>query len=142
MRELKEIILHCSATKASQDIGAAEIRDWHVNGNGWSDIGYHYVIRREGTIENGRPLAFTGAHCHGHNTGTIGICLVGGLDDNGKVKDDFTSAQFKSLARLIELLRGRYGQMPINGHCDYAKKACPVFSVDKFCNDFGIVRRP
>ena len=78
MRKINEIILHCSATPASMDIGAKEIRDWHVNGNHWRDIGYHWVIRRDGTVEKGRPEYQVGAHCLNHNANSIGVCMVGG----------------------------------------------------------------
>ena len=70
---VKNAILHCSATPAGRPHNAAEIRRWHVDGNGWSDIGYHYVILIDGTVEAGRPLWRKGAHTKGHNN-DIGIC--------------------------------------------------------------------
>ena len=77
MREIDAIVIHCSYTPPSMDIGVREIYDWHVNDNGWKDIGYHYVIRRNGNIEIGRPEHTPGAHVAGHNHNTIGLCLVG-----------------------------------------------------------------
>ena len=78
MRPINEIIIHCSATAEGKDFKAADIRRWHVQGNGWKDIGYHFVIDLDGTVEVGRPVAQQGAHCTNHNKTTIGICYVGG----------------------------------------------------------------
>lgn len=142
MRAINELILHCSATKASQDIGAKEIRNWHVNGNKWYDIGYHYVIKRDGTLEKGRDDTKIGAHCSGHNAHSIGICLVGGLNEQGKVEDNFNKEQFDTLSTLIKDLRNKYetssNHVFIEGHNTYAAKACPVFDVTKFLKEYGI----
>ncbi len=72
------IVVHCSATKPSQDVGASEIRQWYLD-RGLSNIGYHLVIRRDGPVENGRPLSNVGAHVRGYNRVSIGICLSGGM---------------------------------------------------------------
>lgn len=139
MRKITEIILHCSATPASMDIGAKEIRDWHVNGNHWRDIGYHWVIRRNGTVEKGRPEYQVGAHCKGHNANSIGVCLVGGTKKDVRIpEDNFTEAQFASLAKLVKELLLRYPGATIHGHCEYAAKACPVFSVKEFLRKYGL----
>ena len=129
MRELKRIIVHCSATKPSMDIGASEIRKWH-KAKGWSDIGYHYVIRRDGRVEDGRPVVTPGAHVKGHNADSIGICLVGGVDKKGKPDANFSIDQYQELETLVFRLRVKYGQMPVSGHRDFTnKKACPCFNV-------------
>jgi len=73
---IQKLIIHCADTPPNMDVGAEEIRRWHVEGNGWSDIGYHYVIRRCGLIETGRDESTPGAHVRGHNTGSIGVCMV------------------------------------------------------------------
>ena len=139
MRKINEIILHCSATPASMDIGAKEIRDWHVNGNHWRDIGYHWVIRRDGTVEKGRPEWQSGAHCLNHNANSIGVCLVGGTKKDVRIpEDNFTEAQFASLAKLVRELLIRYPGAAIHGHCEYAAKACPVFSVKEFLRKYGL----
>ena len=78
MRKIRKIIIHCSATKEGQDIDAKEIKKWHVEGNGWSDIGYHYVIKLDGTVEEGRPIERSGAHTLNHNHDSIGVCYIGG----------------------------------------------------------------
>lgn len=131
MRKIDKIIIHCSATKPSQDIGAAEIDKWHKQ-QGWDEIGYHFVIRRSGEIENGRPVEKIGAHCKGHNADSIGICLVGGIDTDGKPENNFTDAQFASLRSLVLKLKFTYGILYIFGHNEFANKACPCFDVKKF----------
>jgi len=125
-----KITIHCTATKASMDIGAKEIKKWHVKGNGWSDIGYHYIIRRDGTIEEGRPLNRQGAHVKGYNKNNIGISYVGGLDDNMKPEDNRTQDQKDSLDELINNLCQEFNIEDIRGHRDYpgVSKACPCFN--------------
>ena len=129
-RIVNEIIVHCAATKPSMDIGAEEIRGWHVEGNGWSDIGYHWVIRRDGTIEAGRPEDISGAHCKDHNSGSIGVCLVGGIDEAGDADANFTMAQYTSLKEVLNDIRMRNTITKLSGHRDYANKACPSFDVN------------
>lgn len=129
MREINEIIIHCSATKPSMDIGVEEIRDWHVNGNGWQDVGYSHIIRRDGTLELGRPISIPGAHVAGRNAKSIGICLVGGIDETGRPDCNYTEAQWRTLRTLVPKLVKDYGIPLIAGHRDYSDKACPVFSV-------------
>ena len=138
-RRIDEIILHCAATKPGMDIGVKEIRQWHIEERGWRDIGYHWVIRRDGTVENGRDEDVIGAHCLNHNARSIGVCLVGGLSQDGKrPEDNFTEAQFVSLAKLIHQLRARSPEASIHGHSEFASKACPVFSVAGFLHKWGI----
>lgn len=137
MREITAIIIHCADTPASMDIGASEIRRWHVEGNGWKDIGYHYVIRRNGIIETGRDLdgdgdidEEVGAHVAGHNATTIGICLVGGKGANGTPDCNFTVNQWDALERLVSDLTARYPGAEVKGHRDLDPgKACPTFDV-------------
>ncbi|WP_165312529.1 N-acetylmuramoyl-L-alanine amidase [Vibrio ziniensis] len=125
------ITVHCSATPHSMDIGCSEIRRWHLQ-RGWQDIGYHYVIRRNGTIEQGRPLLQQGAHVTGNNKGNIGICLVGGCDNKQKPQDNFTLAQRKSLFTLIEQLQQQYNidDKHVTAHSQWnSSKACPVIVI-------------
>lgn len=131
MRPINEIIIHCSATAEGKDFKAADIRRWHVQGNGWNDIGYHFVIDLDGTVEVGRPVAQQGAHCTNHNKTTIGICYVGGCAADGKTpKDTRTEAQKKSLRELVAVLRSCFPTITkVSGHRDYANKACPSFDV-------------
>lgn len=137
MRKINMIIVHCSATKAEQDIGAEEIDAWHKK-QGWQEIGYHYVIRRNGTIEKGRDLEKAGAHCRGQNKHSIGVCLAGGINGAGRPENNFTAEQFASLKLLLSELKEKFPQAGIYGHCDFAAKACPCFNVKEFLSkEFG-----
>ena len=132
MRDLNKIILHCSATQEGKDYSVATIRGWHLK-RGWRDIGYHYVIRLNGDIEAGRPLEQIGAHTQGQNTGSIGICYIGGITADGKPKDTLTAKQENALVNLIADLRKLYGPLTLHGHNEYSSKACPSFKVpEKF----------
>ena len=125
----KEIILHCSATPPALDIGFEEVNRWH-KARGWRMCGYHYIIRLDGEIERGRELNEQGAHTKGHNK-AVGICYVGGLDENGKPKDTRTEKQQKALVKLIKSLALCLGKLEIHGHNEYSSKACPCFDVTK-----------
>lgn len=124
------IVVHCSATKPEQDIGADEIRLWHRQ-RGWLDIGYHKVIRRDGTVEDGRPLHAQGAHARGFNDVSIGICLVGGINARGKPANNYTTEQLTALAALLDSLQMRHPRANVLGHRDLPNvaKACPCFDV-------------
>lgn len=130
-RTIKEIIIHCSATPEGRDIGAQHIIKVHVYENGWSTIGYHFVVRNSGEVEVGRPLGAVGAHCKGKNATSVGICYVGGLDAHGRPKDTRTDAQKRSLKELIGALRARFPDAKVFGHRDFAPKACPCFDARK-----------
>jgi N-acetyl-anhydromuramyl-L-alanine amidase AmpD len=131
MRDVQVIVVHCTDTPPTMDIGVEEIRRWHVEENGWTDIGYHYVIRRDGTVEEGRPLARPGAHAKGFNHNSVGIAYVGGKGKNGGRQDNRTRAQTESLFRLIQDLQERFPGAGLIGHRDLkgVKKACPCFDV-------------
>lgn len=132
MRVIDAIVVHCAATPPSMDIGAAEIRRWHMSPpRNWNDNGYHRVIRRDGTIERGRRDEIAGAHVVGHNARTLAVCLVGGVDDAGQPENNFTPAQFDSLRRvLLDWLR-LHPRAEVKGHRDFpgVAKACPSFDV-------------
>ena len=131
MRQINEIIVHCTATPEGRPVSVAEIDAWHKQ-RGWSGIGYHRVIGLDGERLDGRPIANIGAHCQGHNTGTIGVVYVGGVARDGRTpKDTRTPAQKRALlAELVEL-RDRYGIVKVSGHNEYAAKACPSFDASK-----------
>ena len=131
MRKIAQIIIHCSATKEGKDFDVKNIRDWHVNGNGWSDIGYHYVIKLDGTIQQGRPKNKIGAHAKGNNRYSIGICYIGGLDINGKSKDTRTEKQKESLIKLIKGIKENHKEATVYGHNDFSLKDCPCFNAKK-----------
>ena len=146
MRNFDTIILHASATKPDwmSDKGVHakrnEIDRWH-KARGWRGIGYHYVIDRDGSIATGRHINTTGAHVKGHNTGSVGVCIVGGQWPDGRwalatddFSDHFTPAQDKAVRVLIADLRERYPSIKhIKGHNDYTSaKGCPGFKVDEW----------
>ncbi|MDO4801723.1 MAG: N-acetylmuramoyl-L-alanine amidase [Prevotellaceae bacterium] len=133
-RKITRLIVHCTATPEGKHFTVDNVRKWHKQ-QGWSDIGYHYLIYLDGTIAEGRDINLVGAHTTGYNTGSIGICYVGGLaatvpDDSslGKSKDTRTDAQKKSLRALLAQLKAMYGNPTIYGHRNFAKKDCPSFN--------------
>lgn len=136
--QITHIVVHCSATPYDQDIDADIIRRWHVNGNGWNDIGYHFVIKLDGTIESGRPLTHAGAHCRGINGTSWGICLVGGLKDNKSYEpvDWYTNKQKTSLVTLIDSLQAQLPtEAKVIGHYQYdSGKTCPNFDPNEWLN--------
>jgi len=153
MREIDHIVVHCAATPPTSDIGAADIDRWH-RARGWLGNGYHYVIRRNGKIESHekgdrcRPLDKPGAHVGdcgpGWNKRSIGICLVGGVDENQNPEDNFTDEQLDSLKVLVEYLRRLFPDTKIMGHRDLIKmsgaspKDCPSFEVSDWLKRVGI----
>lgn len=130
-RTINEIIVHCSATPEGKDFTVSDIRKWHLQ-RGFSDIGYHYVIYRDGSINKGRDESKIGAHCTGHNSNSIGVCYIGGLaSDNKTPKDTRTKAQKESLIKLLKQLKAKYPKATIHGHKEFAAKACPSFDAKK-----------
>lgn len=135
-RHINELIVHCSATPEGCDYTVEDIRKWHKS-SGWSDIGYHYVIYRNGTVVNGRDVDLVGAHCAkgGHNQHSIGICYIGGVENKPgipvhlqKSKDTRTEAQKMALLSLLIDLKKLYPSATIWGHHDFDKgKDCPSF---------------
>jgi N-acetylmuramoyl-L-alanine amidase len=131
MREINKIILHCSATREGQDVSTETIKGWHVNERGWSDIGYHYVVLLDGTVDKARPVERQGAHVRGHNKGSIGICYIGGCDADMNPKDTRTDLQKDSLTELISYLMDSYEDATLHGHNEFSSKACPSFNVEE-----------
>ena len=138
----KYLVVHSAATRPHMDIGVAEIRQWHQN-IGYSDVGYHYVIRRDGRVEKGRDLKAIGSHVKGYNAVSVGICMVGGLDMGSKPANNYTPEQFASLKRVLLDLKTLYPHAEILGHRDLSPdknkdgkitpdewlKSCPCFDV-------------
>lgn len=148
MKPVKLLVVHCSATPAARDIGVAQLRAMH-RARGFNDVGYHYVVRRDGRIEKGRPDNVIGAHVSGHNDGSLGICLVGGVKPDGKTAEaNFAPEQYAALEKLLRDLRGRYPAARICGHRDLSPdlngdgkitsnewlKECPTFDVAAWVN--------
>jgi N-acetylmuramoyl-L-alanine amidase len=141
-RDIRRIAIHCTATREGQDISVATIKQWHLK-QGWKDIGYHFVIALDGTVERGRPESIVGSHVAGFNTGSIGLVYVGGLDAQGKAKDTRTPAQKLSMAELVRALLAKYPGSDVLGHRDHSPdkdgdgviepqewlKECPCFDV-------------
>lgn len=147
MRKIDTIIIHCSASREGLDLTARDIKIMHVKNNGWSDIGYHYVIKLDGTVEKGRPDSIIGAHAKGYNGKSIGICYIGGLDSNGIEKDTRTLEQKNAILTLLTELIGKYPILKIIGHRDISPdinkngkvdpweriKSCPCFdAIDEY----------
>ena len=144
MRPITSIIIHCTATPPTLDIGVDEVRQWHMSPpNNWSDIGYHYVIRRDGAVDMGRDIRVAGAHAVGHNAKSIGIALVGGVDEQNQPEMNFTDTQMDVLRHTIDSLIHAYGDVAVIGHRDLpgVNKACPCFDVhdwyyeDRACSE-------
>lgn len=130
-RRITEIIVHCTATPEGKDYTTKDITAWHKQ-RGFSTIGYHYVVYRDGSVHTGRDVNVAGAHCTGHNAHSIGVCYVGGLAKDGKTpKDTRTNVQKASLEILLRKLRTLYPTAKIYGHRDFANKACPCFDATK-----------
>lgn len=140
-RKITEIIVHCTATPEGNDTTVEAIRKTHMRDRGFSDIGYHYVIYLDGSIHEGRNVHQSGAHCVGHNSNSIGVCYVGGLENKPNTpynqlqpKDTRTDAQKKSLVKLVKALMALY-KLPasrVYGHYQFANKACPSFKIEPF----------
>lgn len=140
MRKIDHIVIHCTATRADWRAGSrtsakvSDVRRWHKD-RGWRDIGYHYLIDRDGTVATGRPVEQVGAHAIGHNTGSIGISLFGGhgSSENDAFEDNFTLAQDRALRGLLDKLQSQHPAIGrITGHNEHAAKACPGFKVSRW----------
>ena len=129
------IVIHCAATKASMDIGLTEIRKWHVQDNGWRDVGYHYIIRRNGEVELGRSIRDTGAHAAGYNHKSVSVCMVGGMAEDNFAEANFTAQQWTALLDLVKQLKAEYSDADVIAHNEISQKECPSFDVQKWKED-------
>lgn len=140
MRKINEICIHCTATRPNWLPGksdfdrVAQLRKWHVEDNGWSDIGYHYMITRAGQVITGRPIESTGAHEPKVNKTAIGVVLFGGFGStpNDDPAQHYTPEQLDALRNLIDQLRQAHNIKKVTGHNQYAAKACPGFNVPRW----------
>ena len=131
MREINEIIIHCSATKTNQSFTVDDIRDWHTSApRNWSDIGYHFYIQLDGTVWHGRPLERSGAHTIGRNKNSIGVCFEGGYNPDGSLWDGPTDEQILNYKELRSDLNSQFGELPESPHNKYANKDCPAFDIE------------
>lgn len=116
----------------------AEIRKWHLQ-RGFSDVGYHYVVHLDGSVEKGRALEKIGAHCTGHNSVSIGVCYVGGRARNSMTpKDTRTAEQKSALAELVRELCAKFPKATVHGHREFSHKACPSFDVQAWKKEIGL----
>ena len=135
-RRIDKIILHCSATPEGEDFSVEQIRKMHI-ARGFTDIGYHWYIRRDGTIYKGRDESKVGAHTTGQNSYSIGVCYCGGCPPRSvknwanQGKDTRTPAQKAAIIKLCKELKSRYPEATLHGHNEFANKACPSFIVKK-----------
>ena len=129
MRDIKKLIVHCSATPEFKDFDVEDIREWHVKGNGWSDVGYHYIITLDGIVQEGRPVEKKELIVLGIIKDSIGVCYIGGMDkDMNEWKDTRTQNQIDSLYTLLQELKMEYPEAKVYGHRDFTdKKPCPSF---------------
>lgn len=134
LSKVDTIVIHCSATKPSQDVDITDIRRWH-KAKGWADVGYHFVVLPNGLVQYGRDITRQGAHVKGHNKTSIGICYVGGLDEKGEPSGVLTSAQQFAMSDLIEELvcHDDLQITRLMGHRDFpgVAKACPCFNIEE-----------
>lgn len=128
MRSIKYIVIHYSATPEGREHDVHDIRRWHVNDRKFLDVGYHYLIKLDGTIEEGRPLIHQGAHVKNYNRNSIGICYIGGLNEDNESSDTRTSEQKESLLILLKKLKKDYPNAQILGHKDLSSTLCPGFN--------------
>lgn len=140
MRNINKIVVHCSDTPKGKFFDINNIRRWHVQERGWSDVGYHYVILLDGTIQIGRDLKTKGAHVKGHNSTSIGICYIGGA----KGEDTRTLQQKVSLIHLIATLKRTFRDAEVVGHRDLSKDLNKDGKItkeewSKFCPSFDAI---
>lgn len=129
-RDIKEIFIHCTADPEGKENNVDQINRMHINKNGWKCIGYHYLIYLDGSIHIGRPVSQSGAHADMHNSKSIGVCYVGGMDkEYKKAKDTRTDKQYNSLRALVEGLKKIWPNAAVVGHNEFSSKACPSFNV-------------
>jgi len=129
LKAVDYIVIHCSATKEDQNFNVEDIRRWHRQ-RGWMDVGYHFVITRDGEVQTGRPHDVPGAHARGFNHVSLGICLIGGVESDGKTPEsNYTAFQWKELERLVADLLKLHPDAKVLGHRDLpnVNKACPSF---------------
>lgn len=146
MKKISYIIIHCSATRATMNIDKEDIVRWHIKERGWAQVGYHYLIRRDGTIrelvklndDNYISPEEIANGAVGYNNCSVHICLAGGLHDNGAPTNNFAAIQFTNLASLLKELKSKYTDAKIIGHNQIANKACPCFDVQLFLKNYGI----
>jgi hypothetical protein len=155
MRKIELGVIHCSGSRENQSFTVEELRELHVEKNGWSDIGYHYYYTRDGKEHIGRPIERPGAHAKGHNKNSVALAYEGGLDSSGKPADTRTHEQILAMGVRINKLRVRFGQIPFLGHRDLSPdkngdgtieanermKECPCYHAIEEHNDVHTLKK-
>ena len=138
MKEVRYIVVHCSATLPWQDWTVQDVDNCHRR-KGWAMCGYHWIIRQNGEIQEGRPEKFAGAHVNHYNEHAIGVCYIGGLDELGRDADTRTPEQKAALWHLLKELKQDYPQAMILGHKDFpgVSKSCPCYNVMEEVSDMN-----
>lgn len=142
MNKINAIVIHCSATRPSVEVHAATINRWHRK-RGFKEIGYHFVIPRNGFLELGRDQYEIGTHAKRWNEDTLGICLAGGLDEETwKPTSNYTDGQWAALYTLLRIYINKYPDIKILGHNEIegVTKACPCFSVQEWLTFNGLAK--
>ncbi len=131
LANINRTIIHCTDTPPSMRVDISMVRKWHLE-RGFNDVGYHFLVLKDGTIEYGRSLTTVGAHTKGNNLNSIGIAYVGGWQE----KDDRTCEQKDALLCLIKSLKFILpSDIEVHGHNEYSsEKACPNFNAFKEYN--------
>lgn len=133
MRNIRKLVIHCDASRPSNDFDIEDIRRMHKGKpNYYNDVGYHWFIKRDGTLQKGRDESVTGAHVRGHNWYSIGICMAGGLNqETWKPEDNYTDEQYATLIALLLDLSLKYPDAEVLGHRDFrgVRKECPCYDV-------------
>jgi N-acetylmuramoyl-L-alanine amidase len=145
MNKPDKIIVHCADTRIDQNFDVSDIDNWHkirgfkrVHEGKTYHVGYHFYIKLDGTVQNGRPISCPGAHCKGQNSKSIGVCFEGGKNESGGIWDNPTQAQIDSFKRLLEGLEKELKMfLHIHGHNEYSNKSCPNFDVSILYYDRG-----
>lgn len=125
LSKVNHLVVHCAATKSDQDTTIKDLHKWHVKDNGWSDIGYHFYIKFDGSVHECRDVIYQGAHCKKVNDQSLGICIEGG--HNGI--NNFTEVQLDALWELLCKLKLLHPNACVNGHSHFDDKECPSFNV-------------
>lgn len=132
-REIKLIVIHCSATRCNVPFTPAQLEAAH-RARGFRGIGYHFYITRDGRTFHTRPLYMPGAHAKGFNLHSIGICYEGGLSPDGIPTDTRTTFQRMALLDVLGLLKKQYPAATVKGHYQLSAdvhKACPCFDAER-----------
>ena len=150
---IRFLVVHTSASRPEQarNLDIHAVNEMHKLRN-FTMVGYHHLITTDGRVQNGRPYNKMGAHVKGHNHESLGICLAGGLDENGKPADTYSGSQKAALVMVLRSLKVLCPQAEILGHRDLSPdtdgngqvdewewvKACPCFDVRAWCDAVGV----